>query len=70
MTPMTKLISEMNSTYQISMIRGITRENDVMSKIYEFSNMADSRHFGFGNSAIRDLMVDKHLGDFSCPGTS
>jgi len=28
-----------------------------------------SRHFGFGNNAIRDLMVDKHLGDFSCPGT-
>ena len=31
--------------------------------------MADGRHIEFSRSAVSAMMVDKHLGDFSCPGT-
>jgi len=54
---------------KISNIRGITRAYTIRNKEVEFSNMADGGHIGFGYSAIRGVMAEKHLGDFSCLGT-
>ena len=31
--------------------------------------MADGRHIGFSHSTVSAIIVDKHLGDFSCLGT-
>ena len=53
----------------ISTIRGITRPYSARNKEDEFSNMAGGGHIGFVNYVIRGVMADKHLGDFSCPGT-
>ena len=47
------------------MIKGITHENGARNKKDEFSNMANGRHIGFVNSAIRAIMLNKHCGCYN-----
>ena len=55
---------------RISYIRGITHVVKLKNKKSDILIMADGGHFGFDDSRIVSKIMDKHLIDFSCLGSS
>lgn len=52
-----------------SQIRGITLDYSPKIVNFGFFTIIEVGHIGFHHDVIRDHLGDKHLGDFSCPGT-
>ena len=55
---------------RISYIRGITHVVKLKNKQSDIFIMSDGGHFGFDDSRIVAMIMEKHLIDFSCLGSN